>query len=79
MTDETKKKITDQYNKAQYAIVDIARLNNVSVDEVLALTGNSDLGSVTFSGDMIDEQEVAGTNATVNRVGATFKQSFTKN
>lgn len=79
MTEEVKKKIVDSYNRGEYSIVDIARLNNVSVDDVLMATGNEDLMTVTFQGDMIDENEVAGTNATINRRGATYKQSFTKN
>lgn len=75
MTD-TEKKIIDEYQKGKYSIIDIARLNNVEVDEVLRLTGNEDIMHVTFVGDQIDD---AGPDATVNKQGRTFKQEFSKN
>lgn len=77
MTDELKKKILEAYNTGANSIVNIARLNNVSVEEVLEITGNTDVMEVTFMGDQIDQAEAG--QAPVNKSGVTYKQGFTKN
>lgn len=73
---EIQKKVLADYQNG-VAIVDIARRYNLEVDYILDLTGNSELKTVRFMGDTIDQGE-AGPNVTMN-YGEVHKQTFTKN
>jgi hypothetical protein len=58
-------KIISHYQKGQGSIQDIARVYNVSVAEVLRVTGQGHLASVQTQGDMISEAD-AGPGAQMN-------------
>lgn len=78
MTDEIKKKILEHYQKGQGSIQDLARIYKVEVDEVLQITGNEEMSSVTFVGDLIDASEMNGTGQLPNTAGSTYKVKYTK-
>lgn len=63
------------YQRGKGSIQDLARIFNVSVDHVLILVGESNLGTVSTQGDMIDATEV-GPGAQIN-YGKQFKVPFT--
>lgn len=63
--DELRAKIKEHYRKGEGSIQDIARVYRVSVADVLDITGNSEIKTVEFGGDLID-QETAGQGATIN-------------
>lgn len=69
-------KAVDDYQHGRYSIADSARIHGLSVDEVLALTGNNDIGIVQFVGDQIDD---AGPGVPINQQGVTYRQKFTTN
>lgn len=70
-------KMNDDYQKGR-AIVDIARIHNVEVEDVLRATGNEDLMTVYFVGDQIDAKE-AGPNSAPISHGTTSNVRYTKN
>lgn len=63
--DELKQKIKGHYQRGEGSIQDIARVYRVSVADVLDITGNSEIKTIEFGGDLID-QETAGQGATIN-------------
>lgn len=76
--DEAKRKeIYGHYQHGRGSIQDLARIYNVSVDEVLEITGNGELSTVYAQGDLIDASE-AGPSAQMN-YGKDFKVPFTVN
>lgn len=74
MDDKTRAEIIHWYQVGTRSIQDIARIYRVSVDEVLELVGEKELGSVYLGGDLIDRDE-AGPNAEMN-YGQTVKVPF---
>ncbi len=77
MTEEVKKEVLQLYQTSRHSIQTIARTFNISVEDVLEITDNKDISTVTFVGDLIDASDLTGTNATIN-TGATYKLNFTK-
>ena len=75
MDDTTRNKIIEHYQKGQGSIQDIARVYRVSVDEVLDIIGVKDIGTVTYTPDLIDPSEV-GPGASFN-YGSTEKINYT--
>jgi len=76
MDDSTREKIIGHYQRGQGSIQDIARVYNVSVAEVLRVTGNNDLATVTLGGDLIDQSEAG--NSPIN-YGENIPVPFTVN
>jgi len=70
----TEEQIKFYYQHGKGSIQDLARIYRVSVDEVLRIIGESNLGTVTTQGDMIDASEV-GPGATISH-GKDFKVPF---
>jgi len=70
----TEEQIKYFYQHGKGSIQDLARIYRVSVDEVLHLIGESNLGTVVAQGDMIDASEI-GPGATMN-YGKEFKVPF---
>lgn len=70
------KRIVADYNKG-IAIVDIARRHSVSVEDVLGLTGNSELLKVSFIGDQVDPSEI-GNQGNYNP-GQEYQVKYTTN
>lgn len=75
--EDIKEKILGHYLRGEGSIQDLARIYKVSVDEVLEIIGEKNLGSVTVQGDLIDASE-AGPNAEMN-YGQEFKVPFDVN
>lgn len=73
MDDKLKERLNNQHQKG-VAIQEIARQNNVSVEDVLTAIGEQELLHVQFTGDQIDD---AGPGATIN-YGKVFKVPYTK-
>lgn len=66
MDKKTKDAVLKAYQTSSNSLQDLARIHNVSLDEVLNLTGNGHLATVqTSPGDMVDGTEV-GPGAVVN-------------
>lgn len=65
MDDKTRVDIIHSYQTGSSSIQDIARINRVSVDQVLELIGEKDAINVGLPGDLIDSSE-AGPNAEMN-------------
>lgn len=57
MDEKTKKAIIKAYQTSSNSLQDIARIYKVDVNDVLLATGNNNLATVTFAGDLIDQQE----------------------
>ena len=76
MNEETAKEIKHWYMIGRGSIQDLARIYNVSVEQVLDLIGEGSAKSVTAQGDMIDAAE-AGPGAEMN-YGKEFKIPFSK-
>lgn len=74
MTEETAKTIKDHYIAGRGSIQDLARIYQVSVDEVLELIGEGSMSTVFTQGDMIDQAE-AGPNTEMN-YGKNFRVPF---
>lgn len=78
MTKINEKTVEEQikfyYQHGKGSIQDLSRIFNVSVDHVLNLIGESQLSTVSTTGDLIDESE-AGPGATIN-YSKTFKVPF---
>lgn len=70
------KRIMDDYNKG-IAIVEIARRHSVPVEQILQMTGNSDLLHVSFIGDQIDPEDI-GNQGTYNP-GQVIPVKYTTN
>jgi len=70
------KSVLNDYNKG-VPIVDIARKNRLSVEEVLIMTGNQDLLHVSIMGDQISPEEI-GNQGTYNP-GQVYKVPYTTN
>lgn len=62
------KEIRHWYNLGKGSIQDYARIYKISVEEVLEIVGESNLGTVEVTGDMIDASE-AGPGAEMNYGG----------
>lgn len=77
MTDEMSAKIKNHYQKGEGSIQDLARVYNVSVEDVLGVLGLMDVATVETSGDLIDQQE-AGPEVTLKTTNI-FKTKFTVN
>jgi hypothetical protein len=75
MDKATEDKIIAHYQKGQGSIQDIARVYNVSVAEVLRVTGQGHLATVQTQGDMISAAD-AGPGAQMN-YGKEFSVPFT--
>lgn len=75
--EETRQAIFGHYQRGQGSIQDIARVYHVTVDDVLEIIGESQVGTVTTQGDLIDSSE-AGIGAEMN-YGKDFKVPFTVN
>lgn len=65
MDEQTRAKINEHYQKGQGSIQDIARVYRCTVQEVLDIIGQGDMGKVYIHGDLIDPSE-AGPNANMN-------------
>lgn len=77
MDNKLKKKLNDHYQKGQGSIQDLARVYNVSVDDVLMAIGQGHIAEgVTLVGDLVD-QAYAGPEVKVNQDGTKVKQTFT--
>lgn len=89
--DTTPKLLTDEEREAKFradilltyqtsssSIQDIARINRLTVVEVLEIIGQTDLISVETVGDQIDQDE-AGPEVHVNPRGRTAKPPFSLN
>lgn len=74
MDEKTATEIRHWYNLGKGSIQDLARIYRVSVDDVLKVVGESNLGSVAVSGDLIDAGE-AGPGADMN-YGKTYQVPF---
>lgn len=74
MNEDTKKKILEMHNEKGISMQNIARILNISVEEVLIATGNQDMLTVRAMGDQIDD---AGPGATIQGP-VTFKVPYTK-
>lgn len=74
---ETRDKIYEHYQKGQGSLQDLARIYRISVDEVLEITGHSEMSTVFIPGDLIDPSE-AGPNVQMN-YGREQKVDFTVN
>lgn len=59
-------KVVWLYQHGKGSIQDIARVHRLTVDEVLAMIGQTDLMTVTTQGDLVDASELVGTQATLN-------------
>lgn len=57
MDDVIKAKIKDHYNKGQGSIQDIARVYQITVEDVLEVIGQSEMTEVIMQGDLIDQSE----------------------
>lgn len=68
--------VLDAYNTG-VPIVDIARRNRLSVEEVLVMTGNQDLLHVSIMGDQISPEEI-GNQGTYNP-GQVYKVPYSTN
>lgn len=77
MDKTTEEQIKFYYQHGKGSIQDLARIYRVSVDEVLHIIGESNLGTVSTQGDMIDASEV-GPGASMN-YGKEFKVPFDVN
>lgn len=69
-------RILADYNKG-IAIVEIARRHSVPVEQILSITGNSELLEVTVIGDQIDPEDI-GNQGTYNP-GVTYRVKYTTN
>lgn len=69
-------RILADYNKG-IAIVEIARRHSVPVEQILAITNNTDLLEVTVIGDQVDHEDI-GNQGTYNP-GVTYKVKYTTN
>lgn len=67
--------IKRHYDAGHGTIQDYARIYKLSVAEVLAILDHADMDSITFIGDLID-QEYAG-KVPVNPDGETYKINYT--
>ena len=77
MDKTTEEQIFYYYQHGKGSIQDLARIYRVSVEQVLQVIGESNLGTVTTQGDMIDASEV-GPGASIN-YGKEFKVPFDVN
>ena len=68
--------VMEQYNAGR-PIVDIARINKLTVEEVLVITGNQELLHVSVIGDQVDP-DVIGNQGTYNP-GQTYRVPYTLN
>lgn len=75
MTEDLKKQINEAYQLGKVSIQDIARILRVSVQDVLDAIGESEMGTVTTGGDLIDQKE-AGPGAEMN-YGQQYSVPFT--
>lgn len=75
MDEELHRKINEAYQLGKVSIQDIARILHVSVQDVLDAIGESDMGTVTLGGDLIDKSE-AGPSAEMN-YGEQYRVPFT--
>jgi hypothetical protein len=67
VTDELQETIRDHYQHGRGSIQDYARIYHLSVEQVLEIVGETDLGSVSIGGDLIDAAELGkNSTATVN-------------
>lgn len=74
LDDKTKLEILNAYQRGINSIQSIARIYRVSVDQVLEIIGEENLGTVTIAGDLIDASE-AGPGAAMN-YGRDYKVPF---
>lgn len=74
MDDELHQKILGHYQRGEGSIQDIARVYHVTVQQVLEIIGEGDIGQVHIGGDMIDASE-AGPGADMN-YGRDFHVPF---
>lgn len=68
ISDELKATIKGHYQRGEGSIQDIARVYRnygVTVQDVLDITGNSEIKGIEFGGDLID-QETAGQGVALN-------------
>ncbi len=72
---DLREKIYGHYQKGQGSLQDIARVYNVSVDDVLEVIGAPELSYVDVPGDLISQSE-AGPGAEMN-YGKQEKVPFT--
>ncbi len=70
------KRILDDYNNG-IAIVDIARRHSVPVEQILKLTGNGELLSVSVIGDQVDPSEIGNQGTYIP--GQTSEVRYTTN
>lgn len=78
INEDIQAKIKGHYQRGEGSIQDIARTYQrygVTVQDVLDITGNSEIKNVEFGGDLVD-QETAGQGATIN-YGRTEPIPFT--
>lgn len=79
--DETRKKILEHYQKGQGSLQDYARIYHLSVEEVLEIVGETDLGEVDIrkTGDLVDASEMGKTGASEIRGSEKVDVPFTTN